>query len=254
MIKPCKIDKNFLFEMNTEIYMPNTVKKKRIRQKPEERLAEIISISHRMFVEQGYEATSMADVAKEIGIVEGTIYRYFKTKKDVLISVLERWYNGALADYQQNLSGITGVKNRLHFMIWHHLNVLKADPVLCDMIVQHVRVGEDYESTKIFELNKSYSSAVDKVIKEGIKEGVFKDDAPISLIRDMIYGGVEYHSWRYVTGRSERLDVDKIADQISELVYNALVIPTTNTTLQIDNDAIMAKLNSLENKLDNLNK
>ncbi|NMP14727.1 TetR/AcrR family transcriptional regulator [Thalassotalea sp. Y01] len=235
--------------------MTTNAKKKRIRQKPEERLAEILDISHKMFVEKGYEATSMADVAKQIGIVEGTIYRYFKTKKDVLISVLERWYNDALADYTHNLAGITGVKNRLHFMIWHHLNVLKAEPALCDMIVQHVRVGIDYEATKIFELNKAYSSNVDKIIKEGIQNNTFRSDAPITLIRDMIYGGVEYHAWRYVTGRSNRLDVDSIADQISDVVYRALLNTDNKGSgqpRQNDNSAILAKLEQLEQKLDKL--
>lgn len=234
--------------------MPQTAKKKRVRQKPEERLAEIIKISHHMFVEKGYEATSMAEVAKEIGIVEGTIYRYFKTKKDVLLVVLEKWYEKALADYEQNLAGITGVKNRMHFMIWHHLKVLQADPVLCDLIVQHVRASDDYETTKIFQLNKSYSSAVDKIIKEGIAEGIFVEDAPIALVRDMVYGGVEYHSWRYVSGRSKRLDVDNIADKISHFVYKSLLKTGVEevATSQSDNTLILSKLANLESKIDKL--
>ncbi|WOH38839.1 TetR/AcrR family transcriptional regulator [Thalassotalea fonticola] len=234
--------------------MPQAAKKKRVRQKPEERLAEIIKISHQMFVEKGYEATSMAEVANEIGIVEGTIYRYFKTKKDVLLVVLEKWYDNALADYEQNLAGITGVKNRMHFMIWHHLKVLQADPVLCDLIVQHVRASDDYETTKIFQLNKSYSSAVDRIIKEGIAEGIFVEDAPIALVRDMVYGGVEYHSWRYVSGRSKRLDVDKIANQISHFVYKALLIENSEpVSSDTSNDLVLAKLNTLEAKIDKLN-
>ncbi|WP_068545454.1 TetR/AcrR family transcriptional regulator [Thalassotalea crassostreae] len=234
--------------------MPNSAKRKRIRQSPEERSAEILKISQKMFVEKGYEATSMADVASEIGIVEGTIYRYFKTKKDVLLVVLEQWYDHALADYEQNLDGITGVKNRMHFMIWHHLKVLQADPELCDLIVQHVRATDDYENTKIFELNRAYARHVDEIIEEGIEQNIFVKDSPIALIRDMVYGGIEYHSWRYVTGRSKRLDVEKIADQISHFVYKALLIPgiDENNVAKSDNNLLLAKLNVLEEKIDKL--
>ena len=46
----------------------------------------------------------MAEIAKRLGIVEGTIYRYFPTKRELIIHVAEDWYQGMLADYDRELA------------------------------------------------------------------------------------------------------------------------------------------------------
>lgn len=221
------------------------IKKKRVRQKPEERLADIIKIARIHFTNDGYEKTSMAEIAKEIGIVEGTIYRYFKTKRDVLIKVVETWYEESLADYDENLNGIMGIKNRLRFMIWHHLTTLKKDPQLANLMVKHIRSSTDYEQTACFQLNRKYANHVAEVIQEGIEDGIFREDLNITLVRDMIYGGAEYHSWRYVTGRTQNFDVTKVTSEITDFIYRS--IATTNDLP--DNNSVLKKLDGISRQL-----
>ncbi len=229
--------------------MPET-KKKRVRQKPEERLADIINVSRKHFTKNGFEQTSMADVAKEIGIVEGTIYRYFKTKREVLVKAIETWYQEALTDYDENLSGIVGIKNRLRFMIWHHLTTLKKDPELANLMVHHIRSADDYEQTVCFQLNRKYANHVAEVIQEGIDDGSFRKDINITLVRDMIYGGAEYHSWRYVTGRTKNFDVAKITDEITDFIYRSIAKVEDKRT----DDDVMLKLNEITHQLAGLSK
>lgn len=47
----------------------------------------ILEVSGKLFVEQGYEHTSTKSIAKEVGIAEGTLFNYFKTKTDLFIEV-----------------------------------------------------------------------------------------------------------------------------------------------------------------------
>ena len=70
--------------MNTELRRARTQDQKYFRRK------EILEAAERLLDEVGYEAFSMANLAKLAGVVKGTLYLYFKTREEVLLT-LERW-------------------------------------------------------------------------------------------------------------------------------------------------------------------
>ncbi|THV09265.1 TetR/AcrR family transcriptional regulator [Nocardioides caeni] len=61
----------------------------------------MIAVARRLFVEQGYEDTSMASLAKAAGVAGNTIYWYFDDKDAILLAVLDAVFGEALADYEQ---------------------------------------------------------------------------------------------------------------------------------------------------------
>ena len=73
----------------------------RRQQDREEKRAELLAAARRLFIENGYEATSMAALAKAAGVAGNTIYWYFADKDDVLIAVLDAVLSDALAEYEQ---------------------------------------------------------------------------------------------------------------------------------------------------------
>ncbi|MDR2957539.1 MAG: TetR/AcrR family transcriptional regulator [Coriobacteriales bacterium] len=62
---------------------------RRIVKPVEERRQEILSTARRLFIENGYKNTSVADIAKELGIAQGLVFHYFKTKAALLYSVFD---------------------------------------------------------------------------------------------------------------------------------------------------------------------
>lgn len=73
----------------------------RRQQDREEKRAEILAEARRLFIEDGYEATSMAALAKAAGVAGNTIYWYFADKDDVLVAVLDAVLSDALGEYEQ---------------------------------------------------------------------------------------------------------------------------------------------------------
>ncbi len=53
----------------------------------EERQKQIISAAAKVFARKGYERATIADIAREAGLAEGSIYNYFKNKSDLLIQL-----------------------------------------------------------------------------------------------------------------------------------------------------------------------
>ena len=51
-----------------------------------------------MFAQNGYFQSQVADVARVAGVAAGTVYLYFKSKDDLLVSIFERSMNEVLAE------------------------------------------------------------------------------------------------------------------------------------------------------------
>ena len=128
-------------------------------------------------------------------MVEGTLYRYFPTKRDLLVKVVEEFYQDIFSDYEAQLQGVRGTWNRLRFMIWKHLSVMHKDPDMCRLIVHELRPWPQYRQSSIFTLNQRYTQSTLAVVREGIDNGEFRDDVPLRIVRDMIFGGAEHHTW-----------------------------------------------------------
>ena len=69
----------------------------RVTKEPEERRQEIIETAMRLFYEKGYEKTSIADIAKAIGVAQGLCYRYFPSKEALFDCTVDQ-YAQTLAD------------------------------------------------------------------------------------------------------------------------------------------------------------
>jgi AcrR family transcriptional regulator len=190
------------------------------------RIADIKRAMREVLCEKGFEQTLISDVASRAGVVEGTIYRYFENKRDLLVKVVEDWYEEMLADFDIQLQGICGTWNRLRFMIWRHLKSLEQDPELCRLVFRHIRVHDDYRDSSIFDLNRRYTQRTLDVIREGIEAGEFREDVPLALVRDMIFGSMEHYAWNYLQGRGS-LAVEDTADTITNMIHRGLRIEST---------------------------
>lgn len=202
-------------------------RRKSKRLPPERRISDILSFSHDVFREYGYEDASMAEIARRADITEGSIYRYFDNKNDLLIKVMEKWYTSRLSDYRIQLEGISGVQNRLRYMIWLHLKTVHDEPMLCRIMFKHLRDDQDYRSTIVYELNRQYTRSTVDVIREGIDSGEFRTDLPLRLLRDLIFGCIEHQVWAYLRNEGD-FDPEKLADEIISLLIKG--ISTTSST------------------------
>lgn len=189
----------------------------------ERRVADIMDAARAVFRERGYEDAPLSEIAERANVVEGSIYRYFENKRDLLVKVIEDWYDSMLANYAQQLAGIRGTRNRLRFMIWRHLKTIHDEPALCELMFQYLRSGRDYSQTAVHDLNREYTRQTLDIIKEGIEAGELRSDIRLRLVRDMIYGCTEHHTWAFLRGEGQ-FDPDTAADSIVDLVLSGLQI------------------------------
>ena len=80
---------------------------------PEETVEKILDVAERLFVERGYEHTTMADIVEGLGgLTKGAVYHHFKSKDEIFEAVFERATRGVVARADEILSDstLTGIE------------------------------------------------------------------------------------------------------------------------------------------------
>src|SRR6266404_5831018 len=80
-----------------------------------------------VFAERGYFNAQVADVARAAGVAAGTVYLYFKSKDDLLVSIFERSMGDAIAEGRSMAGDVCDPRERLRRFAALHLGRLGRD-------------------------------------------------------------------------------------------------------------------------------
>ncbi|MBR3194662.1 helix-turn-helix domain-containing protein, partial [Bosea sp. (in: a-proteobacteria)] len=88
---------------------PRTALKRQVnRLPPERRISDIMAAAKEVFVEKGYNDALITDIALRAGVVEGSIYRFFANKRELLVKVVEHWFEEMLRDDAEQFAAVRG--------------------------------------------------------------------------------------------------------------------------------------------------
>jgi TetR/AcrR family transcriptional regulator, fatty acid metabolism regulator protein len=202
--------------------MARTAVRRQVNRLPaERRTSDIMLAARAVFTEKGYNDALISDIAERAGVVEGSIYRFFTNKRDLLIRVAEHWYEEMLARDEEHFASLRGTWNQIRFIIHHHLMSIRRDPALSRLVFQELRPDPEYRKTRLFQLNQTYTHRIIDVIKAAAANGELRKDVSPSLVRDMVYGCIEHRTWAFLRNEGD-FEIDETADNITDIVYRGL--------------------------------
>jgi TetR/AcrR family transcriptional regulator, fatty acid metabolism regulator protein len=222
--------------------------KRQVNRLPaERRIADIMLAARAVFTEKGYSDALISDIAERAGVVEGSIYRFFANKRDLLVRVVEHWYEEMLATDNEQFASVRGTWNKIRFIIHHHLMSIRREPALSRLVFQELRPDPDYRKTRLFQLNQAYTHRIIDVVRDAAGAGEFRHDVSPSLVRDMIYGCVEHRTWAFLRNEGD-FEIDDTADGITDVIYRGLVTqsahdPVSSTVSRLEQ--VAARLEKL---------
>ena len=187
----------------------------------QDRFEAILDAAEQVLARGGFAEASVSEVARQAGVSDGLIYRYFAGKHDLRDQVLTRFYGRILADAQAAIAARAMFHDRLLALVETHLAAFRDDRALCRLFIAEVRVAADYPGSPLQDLNRRYTQLLTRVLRQGMAEGAVAPDADARLVRDMLYGGMEHVTWRSVNA-SATLDVPGTARAIAKLLMGGL--------------------------------
>ncbi|MGH8790726.1 MAG: TetR/AcrR family transcriptional regulator [Cupriavidus necator] len=190
-------------------------------QRRQQREGEILSAAREVFLEKGFERASVSEIASRVGVVEGLVFRYYPTKRDLLNEVLRALYEPLIADVGEGFGRIAGLRGRLRFIIWRHVRVYTETPGLARLVLHEVRTGPEYMSSGLHDLHVRYTDFLLQTLKQAAADGELKQDVDFEMVRSMVYGGLEHMMWPVLyAGRST--NVELLADRFTDHLLHGL--------------------------------
>ena len=140
-------------------------------KKGERRKQELLKIAYRMFIEKGYESTSIDEIIAEAGIAKGTYYYYFESKEATLEAVIDMMLEEEVGRAKEVITASLPVPQKLVSVIYSLrpaqdeqgiVNALDAK----ENIIMHEKVNR--------RIVKEAVPLLTEVVEEGISQEIFE--------------------------------------------------------------------------------
>src|ERR1700678_2888109 len=161
----------------------------------------ILDAAVRVFAKKGFHATRVSEVAKAAGVADGTIYLYFKSKDQLLVSLFEDRVERLLQFLQTELPAKVGASEKLRRIIELQLGLLEGERDLAEVITvilrQSTKLMKEYAAPKFM----AYLDAIARVVAEGQKAGDFRDDVAPHLVARATFGALDGIALTWALGK-----------------------------------------------------
>ena len=142
-------------------------------KKGERRKQELLQIAYRMFLQKGYEETSVDEIISQAGIAKGTYYYYFETKEQMLEEVIGMMIGQEIQAAEQILQTDLPVPQKILGIITS-LRPAPAESPIEEALMKPENIIMHGKILK--KLIESVTPLLSEVVEEGIAEGIFACD------------------------------------------------------------------------------
>jgi AcrR family transcriptional regulator len=184
-----------------------------------DRKADIRRTAKKLFKEKGYAATSMRDLAKEVGIEAASLYNHLSSKEELLH---EMCFDIAEQFFQEYKTAVAEEKNpskKLKAAIKAHIGVIANNLDASTVFFHEWIFLKEPELGKFKKLRYEYELGFRELIQKGISEKDFKEvNVKLAVFTIISALNATYDLYK----SSEKLTQEEIAESISNLLLKGL--------------------------------
>jgi TetR/AcrR family fatty acid metabolism transcriptional regulator len=207
----------------------------RTRAKSNDKYHRILEAAVKVFAKQGFYESTIAQIAREAGVADGTIYLYFKNKDDILVQFFEFKTKQVFDRFQKIVSKSDNALEKLTQLIRRHLNEFERDRNMAVVYQSETRRNSPLVKEQIRQMSKMYLDIVAEIVEQGQVEGCFRKDLYLGLVKRYILGAVEevISTWIRSGGK---YDLAAMADPLVDLLIRGIG-KNESSTLSIARDS-----------------
>jgi AcrR family transcriptional regulator len=130
------------------------------------RRAQLLDAAAKLMSERGYHATSMRDIAKEVGMLSGSIYYHFQSKEGMLLAVYEEAKRRVAEAVDAAAAKATGPWQRLEACCAAHLDALIVHRDYTQVMIRTLPQEVGAVATRLREVRRDYEMKFRRLIDE----------------------------------------------------------------------------------------
>ncbi|MGX7112678.1 TetR/AcrR family transcriptional regulator [Gemella cuniculi] len=181
----------------------------------------------KLFAKYGYNGTSTVQIAEEAGVSQATVFKYFKTKNELLTVIISPIIATILSRYTAKLFLKKNLEELVNFVVEDRFEFLKENQDIIKILYSEVMINKDLKERLLFEIKDEISKNKMEEFFEQLKSktpNMNKNLTPPEIIRTIIGPILIYFAQRFIILEDEHYQNEKKdLDVIKKQIYKSLL-------------------------------
>ena len=179
----------------TDLVLKELIDNHRITD-PQSAKGKLMRAAAHLFKNRGYERTTVRELGAAVGIQSGSLFHHFKSKEDILLSVMKETITINMARMRDTLAKAPDAKGRLLALIQCEINSVHTDTgEAMSVLVYEWRSLSKEKQPLILKLRNEYEALWLSIIAEGVEAGLIQQDP--FILRRLLAGAIGWSSTWY---------------------------------------------------------
>ncbi|MBV1776383.1 TetR/AcrR family transcriptional regulator [Burkholderiaceae bacterium DAT-1] len=160
-------------------------------QEEKTRRSELIAAASRLFKEQGYERTTVRDLAQAVGMQSGSLFYHFRTKEEMLVAVMAAGIGELTDRLEDALAKASAPIDKLRALFRVHLETLLGDDkgALSVLLYEWPSLSNKAQD-ELIRMRDAYERDWQNTLDEAARAGLIHEDT--RLLRKLLLGGLHW--------------------------------------------------------------
>ncbi|RTZ72523.1 MAG: hypothetical protein DSY99_03805 [Candidatus Neomarinimicrobiota bacterium] len=188
-----------------------------------QRKAQILDAALAVIVQKGYENSRMDDIVASSKMSKGAIYWYYKSKKEVYLSLVNHWVHNYSAVLNHIVDTDRSASDQLRSLFQYFIVQYEKDPVVFKALLEFWSMaGRDPEfNDKLQKVYSEFVNLISTIIQQGMDNGEFKNlDVDITAMSIMV--NIEGIMW-FTLFKLKNTSARKYIQTISDFILSGLI-------------------------------
>jgi len=183
----------------------------------------ILEAAVQTFAEHGFFASRTRDIAAAAGVAEGTLYLYFESKDDLLLTAFRERVKEFIDTARSLLVTSLPFPERLTRFIAIQFEGIEQNPDLATVLLLETRYSSKFYGEPVRDVLRQYAAAIDELLESGTEQGRVRGDLEVPLARRMLIGAIEEIELHWLLGDRSR-PLSPLAPQVARTFYRGIAV------------------------------
>jgi len=188
------------------------------------RAAEVYRTAAEIILQNGYDATSVSDIAQALGITKAGLYHYIHGKTQLLFDIMQYGLNELDREVAQPALKINDPEARLRFMIERHARIVTRGHGAVTILVDEARALTPAQNRKVTRKKREYFDFLRATLQE-LKDAGKLRDVNLTVAAFSLLGMINWLSRWYRAEGS--LGEQSVSEAIVDIALNGLTRPAS---------------------------
>jgi len=182
----------------------------------------ILDSAERVFARHGFYTARVAEIAREAGVADGTIYLYFKSKDDLLISLFESRMERLNTQLQEKVGAVDSAPEKICVFLNSYAALAKQHPHVAEVLTIELRQSSKFMKEYANPRFGDFLRMLARIVEDGQKAGELDDGIPALVAARALFGAIDELVLAWVLGGGEKFDILRAADQLGAMTLRGL--------------------------------